>query len=236
MFIPLHDANKISHIKLQYVTLLIIVINVLIWLFYQLPGFSGDDFKQAAFYSFGYIPAVANGTELLDPKLQILPNGASYLSYAFFHGGFFHLAGNMLFIWVFGDNVEDAIGHTRFILFYGLCAAAAAFLHGLLQPQSAAPLIGASGAAAGIIGAYLLLHPNVRIWVLAFGRIPLRLPALYVLGAWIAFQLIMLFIDPDGEISFAAHIGGFVAGMVLVVFLRRSDVALLGRGSERETI
>ena len=116
---------------------------------------------------------------------------ASLVTYAFLHGSWMHLGGNMLFLWVFGDNVEDALGHGRFLVFYLLCAAAAGYGHALTEPVSIAPLIGASGAVAGVIGAYLVLHPKVRVWVLAFGRLPLRLPAAWVLSAWIAFQLVM---------------------------------------------
>jgi hypothetical protein len=121
-----------------------------------------------------------------------VPEEATYITYAFLHGDIFHLGGNMLFLWVFGDNVEDALGHLRFLLFYLLCAAAGALMHGLLGPDSQVPLIGASGAVAGVVAAYLMLHPRVKVWILAFGRIPLRIPAYIALGLWILFQLVMI--------------------------------------------
>jgi membrane associated rhomboid family serine protease len=141
-----------------------------------------------------------------------------------------HLASNMLFLWVFGDNVEDALGHVRFLLFYGLCAAAAALLHGVISPLSEGPLIGASGAISGVIAAYLILHPRVRVWVLVLFRIPLPLPAFVPLIFWVFQQFYMLFADSGGAVSWAAHIGGMLAGSALVLLLRRRDVPLFDRG------
>jgi membrane associated rhomboid family serine protease len=135
----------------------------------------------------------------------------------------------MLFLWVFGDNVEDALGHFRFLAFYLLCAIAGALAHGFLVPDSTAPLIGASGAISGVIGAYLMLHPKVRIWVLAFGRIPLRLPAAIPLLFWIGYQLAAVFLMADEGVSWAAHVGGFAAGVILVVLLKRRGVPLFDR-------
>src|SRR5690606_34643361 len=152
---------------------------------------------------------------------------ATYLTYAFLHGDIFHLGGNMLFLWVFGDNVEDALGHFRFLVFYLLCAVSGAVLHAMIAPASQAPLIGASGAIAGVVAAYLILHPRVKIWVLAFARIPLRLPAYVVIVLWIGFQFLMLAgAGGEDEISWACHVGGILAGMVLVLLLRRRDVPL----------
>ena len=229
MFIPLHDANGLKHIRLQYITLAIIVLNCAIWLTLGTPAFVSEETVLATVYSYGFIPAVVNGFDTLSPELQVLPDAATYVSYAFFHGDFMHLAGNMLFIWVFGDNVEDAMGHLRFLVFYLMCAAAAAWAHAYFAPQSTMPLIGASGAAAGIVGAYLVLHPRIRIWILALGRIPLRIPAMYVLGAWIGFQFIQLAVAPEDQVSWAAHVGGALAGMLLILFMRRRGGPLFDR-------
>ena len=147
----------------------------------------------------------------------------------FLHGSWLHVLGNMLFLWVFGDNVEDAMGHIRYLFFYLACAAGGAFLHGIIAPDSQAPLIGASGAIAGIVTAYLILHPRVKIWILAFARIPLRLPAWIVLALWILFQFAMIGLRGEDEVSWAAHIGGIVTGAVLVLFLRRKGVPLFDR-------
>jgi len=158
-----------------------------------------------------------------------VPEGATYVTYAFLHADIWHLGTNMLFLWVFGDNVEDAMGHLRFLVFYLLCAAAGALAHGLLDPRSEAPLIGASGAVAGVVAAYLLLHPRVRLWVLVLGRIPLPLPAFVPLTLWIVYQLYMLVFDAQGEVSWAAHIGGIVAGFALIALMKRRTVPLLDR-------
>ena len=227
MFIPLHDANNLKHIKLQYVTLALIGINVGIYLAVNLELVSGA--YEAAVFSFGYIPAVVNDIVELPPGRVVIPEEFSLISYAFLHGDFMHLGTNMLFLWVFGDNVEDALGHFKFLVFYLLCAVAGALAHGLLVPASTAPLIGASGAISGVIGAYLMLHPKVRIWVLAFGRIPLRLPAAIPLAFWIVYQLAAVFMAADDGVSWAAHVGGFAAGAILVVILKRRGVPLFDR-------
>lgn len=226
MFVPLHDQNSLKAIKLQYVTLTIIALNVIV--FFLSTGTLPENSEEAnaAYYAFGFIPAVVNDLATLPAEYALLPDQVSYVSYAFLHANFMHLGGNMLFLWVFGDNVEDAMGHFRFLIFYILCAIAGAYLHGISFPDSEAPLIGASGAAAGVIGAYLVLHPKVKVWVLAFGRIPLRLTAIWVLGAWIAFQIINYLIPAENSVSFASHIGGFFAGAILILIMKRRDVVL----------
>lgn len=232
MFIPLYDDNSLRNVRFQYVTVTIIAINVVVWLITGTPAIMDEVGSRAASFSYGYIPAVANGLKTLPPDLVHLPVPATYVTYSFLHGSFMHLAGNMLFIWVFGDNVEDSMGHLRFAFFYLASAAAAAWTHGFFAPDSEGPLIGASGAAAGIIGAYILLHPRIKVWVLAFGRIPLKIPAVFVLGAWILFQVFMLATDTTGNISWAAHVGGFLAGMVMILFLRKPGVGLFDRDME----
>jgi membrane associated rhomboid family serine protease len=226
MFIPLHDANSLKHIELQYVTIGLIVANVAV---FALTGLGGLEWTQATAYGLGFVPAVANDLAELPSDLIMVPTGATYLTYAFLHGDIFHLGGNMLFLWVFGDNIEDAMGHVRYLIFYLLCAAAGAFAHGLLAPDSQLPLIGASGAVAGIVAAYLTLHPRVRVWVLAFGRIPLRIPAFIPLLLWVLWQIGMLVVGGEDQISWAAHVGGLCAGAVLVLFLRRGEVPLFDR-------
>ena len=227
MFIPLHDANALKYIKVQYVTISLIVINVVVWLVTGLA--STQSFSDATVVGLGYIPAVVFDFADLEPGLVLVPENATYITYAFLHGDFTHLASNMLFLWVFGDNVEDALGHFRFLLFYLLCAAAGALVHGLVQPSSEAPLIGASGAISGVVAAYFLLHPKVRVWVLVFFRIPLPLPAVIPLAFWIAQQFYMLLVDGDSGVSWGAHVGGIVAGTILVLVFRRRGVPLFDR-------
>jgi len=226
MFIPLHDANHLRYIKHQYVTLAIIGLNVLVW---AATSLGGVEFVQATVVGLGYIPSVVNDLAVLPPELELVPPPLTYVTYSFLHADLFHLGGNMLFLWVFGDNVEDALGHFRYLIFYLACAIAGAAFHGLVAPDSQAPLIGASGSVAGVIAAYLILHPRVKLWVLAFARIPLRLPAYIVLLLWIGSQILMLVLDPENQVSWSAHIGGLIAGAMLVVVMRRRGVPLFDR-------
>lgn len=225
MFIPLHDANSLKYIKLQYVTLSLIALNVVIFALTSIGG----NYAEAAVIGLGYIPAIIHHLATLPAAYDLVPPNFTYVTYAFLHADIFHLGGNMLFLWVFGDNVEDALGHVKFLIFYLLCAAAGAFLHGVILPESQAPLVGASGAIAGIVAAYLLLHPRVKVWVLAFGRIPLRIPAIYPLVLWVAVQFAMLFRGGDEQVSWPAHVGGIIAGAVLIVLLKRRNVPLFDR-------
>ena len=127
---------------------------------------------------------------------------------------------------MFGDNIEDAMGHFRFLLFYLLCAMGAAAAHMLANWASPIPLIGASGATAGIIAAYLLLHPKVKVWVLFLGRIPLRIPALYCLGAWILLQIFNSITNVEDGVAWWAHLGGAMAGAALIPLMKRKSVPL----------
>ena len=228
MFIPIHDANELRHIRFQYVTVGLIIANVIVFVLTTLG--TSEDGAIRSTLGLGYIPAVVNDFADLSPSDILVPENWTYITYAFLHGDIFHLGGNMLFLWVFGDNVEDALGHVKFLVFYLACAAAGAFLHGIVIPESQMPLIGASGAVAGCVSAYLMLHPRVKLWVLAFMRIPLRIPAWIPLILWIAFQFLMFFAQGDDMISWSAHVGGIIAGAVLVLFLRRSGVPLFDKG------
>lgn len=227
MFIPLHDQNRLKHVPRPYVNLAIIAANVLIFLVLQGAG----DVKtvNASSVSHGLIPVVLFDIRDLAPQVQVLPDWMSVVTYAFLHGNFMHLIGNMLFLWVFGDNVEDALGHVRYLVFYLLCAAAGGLCYAGLDTQSAVPLIGASGAVSGVVAAYLMLHPRVKVWVLAFGRIPLRLTARWLLGAWVLYQLVNAVFSTESQVAWSAHVGGLIAGALLVVVMRRPGVALFDR-------
>jgi membrane associated rhomboid family serine protease len=162
----------------------------------------------------------------LPAELVRVPAAMTLLTSMFLHGGVMHLAGNMLYLWVFGNNIEDACGHVRFALFYLLCGLAAAFAQALPDPASEIPMIGASGAISGVLGAYLLLFPHARVYTL----VPLGLvffttiKAGWLLGFWFVFQLLSgIGSDPaQGGVAFWAHIGGFVAGMALIWPFRES--------------
>jgi membrane associated rhomboid family serine protease len=193
----------------------------------------GGEGAQASVFSFGLIPAVFNGLAERPLEIAAIPDALTLVTYAFLHADLMHLLGNMIFLWVFADNVEDALGHLRYFVFYILCAVAAGYAFVLSDPASEAPVIGASGAVGGNIAAYLLLHPRAKVWILLLLRIPLRLSAVYVLGFWILFQFVAA-LGTDGEdgIAWWAHIGGLVAGAVLVVFMRRRGVPLFDRAPD----
>jgi membrane associated rhomboid family serine protease len=193
----------------------------------------GGEGAQASVYTFGLIPAAFNGLAERPLEIAAIPDALTLVTYAFLHADLMHLLGNMIFLWVFADNVEDALGHLRYFVFYILCAIAAGYAFVLSDPASEAPVIGASGAVGGNIAAYLLLHPRAKVWILLLLRIPLRLSAVYVLGFWILFQFVAA-LGTDGEdgIAWWAHIGGLVAGAVLVVFMRRRGVPLFDRAPD----
>ncbi len=229
MFVPLHDKNPINHVRFQFVTVALILTNILVFAatMMTLPTLAANNVA----FSFGVIPAVLFDLRDLPAQLDILPEELTLVSYMFLHGSWMHLLGNMMFLWVFGDNVEDAMGHIRFLIFYLACGIFAGLLHSYMEPNSEMPLVGASGAVAGVISAYLMLHPRVKVWVLLLWRIPLRISAMWALGFWVALQVFNLFAASDGEnIAWWAHIGGLVAGAVLIVILRRSEVPLFDRG------
>lgn len=228
VFVPLRDDNPLRVIRWQWVTAGIIALNVAIFLL-QLtePG-------QIYAASFATVPSELLGTGGGAARgahdALAIPEALTLISYQFLHGSPMHLIGNMLFLWVFGDNVEDAMGHMRFLVFYLLCGIAGGLAHAVMTPSSSVPLIGASGAVAGVITAYLILHPRVRVWVLAFRFIPLRISAAWALGAWIATQFVMLFIPDETPVAWWAHVGGILAGALLIVFMRRPGVPLFDQG------
>jgi membrane associated rhomboid family serine protease len=225
MFVPLYDDNPYDTPFYPYVTRTLVFANAFIFVFLQLPLF--QDNPEAIVIDYGVIPAAV--TLGFDPGLVAIPIPVTYLTYMFLHGGWLHLIGNMLFLWVFGDNVEHATGRLRFLVFYLACGVAGGVAHSLAMPDSTAPLIGASAAVAGIVAAYLMLFPNVKVWILLFMRIPIKLSAKWVLGAWIVFQFVNLLFASDEQTAWWAHIGGLAAGAVLIIFLRRPDIPLFAR-------
>jgi membrane associated rhomboid family serine protease len=231
LFIPLRDDNSLKSIPFQYVTVGLIAVNVLVYLL------EVSSLSNAAVASFGVTPRELFGSDFLAPQNPLSEDGfdiaerSTLLTYMFFHADVFHLLGNMLFLWVFGDNVEDAMGHVRFLFFYLACGVFAGLFHAWIVPDSDMPLIGASGAVAGVIAAYLMLHPRVNVWVLVFKIIPLRITAGLVLGIWVITQVIMVAMPDLGPVAWWAHIGGLIAGAVLIVFMRRPGVPLFDQGA-----
>ncbi|MGB0683491.1 MAG: rhomboid family intramembrane serine protease [Magnetovibrionaceae bacterium] len=220
--IPLHDKNPLKKIRFQYVNLALILTCVAVFL-WQL----GSPDMNREIYALGTIPAVLNGSRVLEADLYLVPAWASLLTGAFLHAGWLHLGGNMLFLWVFGDNIEDELGHYRYLVFYAVVAVAASLAHVATNWDSILPLVGASGAVSGIMGAYLVLYPKVKVTLLLFKKIPMRLAAWAVIGLWAGYQVFSyvvldLLASPTeaGGVAWMAHIGGFIAGAVLIPAFR----------------
>lgn len=229
MFVPLHDNTPLQVIRFQYVTGALIIINVVVFL---LTGaFTSEESLWALATGYGVVPVEL--IHVVDPGTAYnpIPEPLTLITYQFLHGGWWHLISNMAFLWVFADNIEDAFGHFGFLIFYLLCGIAAGMLQTLVEPQSGAPLIGASGAVSGVLASYMLLYPKARVWILLFLRIPLPIPAIWALGGWFALQIVSAFIgtEESAEVAWWAHIGGFVAGLVLTLVLRSR--LLVGRAS-----
>lgn len=177
--------------------------------------------------SFALFPAQVTGVAYLGPQVDAVPPWVRLVTYTFLHGGLLHLAGNLITLWVFGDNVEDALGHWRYAVFFVLAGVAGGGAEAYLSAAPTVPVVGASGAVSGVMGAYLMMHPNARIFVLAGMRVPVALPAGAFVGLLIAFNLLMaLTSDGSTMVAWWAHVGGFAAGMALVVVMRYHDVPL----------
>jgi len=227
--IPLRDDNPTEITPV--VTVGFIVLCVLVFLYeISLP----EQKNEAFVYMYGAIPAVLFGYVQLPPEFVSLPVYATLISSMFLHGGWMHLVGNMLYLWIFGNNIEDVMGHGKFIVFYLLCGVLAALSYGLIDPTSEIPMVGASGAIAGVLGAYLLLYPHARVLVLVpFGFIgTFYIPAMVVLGLWFLMQLLSggMSVGHEGEgVAFFAHIGGFISGMALIGLFNKQKVNFLKR-------
>ena len=211
--IPLKDDNPTSGKPI--LTYFVIGSCVLIFLI----QITSQSYKTGQlFYSYGLIPSVLMGNNQLPLDLYAIPSWLTIFTSMFMHGGFMHLAGNMLYMWIFADNIEDDLGPKRFLLFYLLAGVGAAMTQVLIDTQSQVPMVGASGAIGGILGAYLINYPKAKVLVLIpFGFFSqlLKIRALYVLGFWFILQ----FISSGGGVAYAAHIGGFVSGIILILSL-----------------
>ena len=226
-FIPLYDTNPLRRIRWPWVSWAIIAANVGVYFFLESGTFL-DEPQNASAISFGLVPVLFNGATPRAMDLLAIP-GLTLVTYAFLHANFWHLAGNMIFLWVFGDNVEDALGHFRYLAFYLVCAAVSGYAFVLSDPSSASPVIGASGAVAGTLAAYLLLYPRAKVWILLLFRIPLRLRVEYVLGFWVAFQIYSALAGGDDEVAWWVHLGGLLTGAILVLFMRQKGVPLFAK-------
>jgi len=216
-FIPIGDSNPRVVIGQPYVTWGLIAACVTVFILH-----SGMDPRGQHLFAlqYGLIPAALTGDAALAPEVAVLPAWATLGTSMFLHGGVMHLVMNMLFLGIFGDNVEDAMGHGRFLAFYLTCGAVAGMVHTAVIPGATEPMIGASGAVSAVLGAYLILHPRASVTIL-FGFLPLVLPAWLLLGVWIVFQVVSALGGGGGGVAWWAHVGGFAAGVVLVFAFRR---------------
>src|SRR3990170_107472 len=234
---PFHDENKTLHPA--YLTIVLIAINVLVWLFVEGAG-SAIPLARAV-CDLGLIPGELTGMLppgtrfplggglvcLTDPGRQV----SNVITSMFLHGSWMHLIGNMWFLWLFGNNVEDSMGHLRYVIFYLLCGIGAALAQVAANPASGIPMVGASGAISGVMGAYLVLYPRVRVYVLVFLGFfftTITLPAWTMLLYWFPLQFVsglagLVAAEEGGGVAFLAHAGGFVAGTALVKLFARRD-------------
>jgi membrane associated rhomboid family serine protease len=224
---PLRDDNPKT--TAPVVTVGIIIINVIVF-FYQIS--LGTRGGRLFIYEYGAIPAVIMGGETLPQQLQAIPVQLTIFTSMFLHGGWAHLIGNMWYLWIFGDNVEEAMGRFRYLIFYLITGLLASLSHVVSSTGSVIPSIGASGAISGVLGAYLLLYPRSRILTLIFLGFFIRLiyiPAGFVLGFWFLLQLLggsMAGGQNGGGVAFWAHIGGFISGLLLVNLFRKREPRL----------
>jgi len=216
---PIGDENE--HSGIAFVTIALIVLNVIAFL-NEINRPEGA--IQAFIFAWGVVPKeFAAGVDL--PPLIPVPYWSTMITSMFLHGGWGHLGGNMLFLWIFGDNIEHRLGHLRFVIFYLGCGVAASIAHIVFNSGSIVPAVGASGAISGVLGGYLLMFPRNRVYVLTWGGV-IGVPALFMLGLWIVTQFVngfgsiaMTDETGGGGVAYMAHIGGFVAGLLFAPLL-----------------
>ncbi len=219
--IPLKDDNPTSSKPIVSYSIIFFCIII----FIAQLGLNEIELREFT-YSYGLIPSVLMGIDQLPENInKISPIGTIFTS-MFMHGGWMHLIGNMLYLWIFADNIEDDLGTLNFVIFYFASGVGAAMSQVLVDINSQIPMIGASGAIGGVLGAYLINYPNTRVLVLiplGFFSQLIKIRALYVLGFWFILQFINSFLSSSsgGGVAYAAHIGGFISGIILILFFNR---------------
>ena len=229
-FLPLFDHNPT--LTRPLITWMIIALCICGFIWQESLDF---DAAHNIVYQLGFVPAVFFTPASLPADMSLVPTWSTIFTSMFLHGGWMHIGANMLYLWIFGDNVEASMGRLKFVLFYFLCGGAAAMAQAALDPGSTIPMIGASGGIAGVLGAYLMLHPKAAIrcffLILIFFRF-INLPAWLVLGVWIGGQFVAVpqaLNETGGGVAYMAHIGGFLAGMALIPFFKYRHIALFDR-------
>jgi membrane associated rhomboid family serine protease len=228
---PLRDDNPVG--KTPYMTILLIGVNLAVFIYqFILGGRGGEEF----IFKFGAIPFEITHFQQITPEPNFnvaFPTFLTIFTSMFLHGGFMHIISNMLYLWIFGDNIEYLMGSFRFLIFYLLAGLVASFSHIIMDPSSTVPMIGASGAISGVLGAYLLKFPKAKVLVVIFLFIIIQtiyVPAIIVLGFWFIMQLFNAFgelgLQGSGGVAWWAHIGGFIAGMALVNKFQKRKVTL----------
>ncbi len=225
--IPIFDDNPARLTPIFTWSLIVACVAAFVW------ELSLGKQMDAAVVLYGFTPASLFGGFVPIAGLGAVPASVTILTSMFLHGGFLHIAGNMLYLWIFGNNVEDAMGHVRFLVFYLVCGVAAALTLALVDPASRVPMIGASGAISGVLAAYVLLFPRARVTVLVPLIIilyPFRISAIWVVGFWFLLQLFSAAASQPGQpgVAWWAHVGGFAVGLLLTPLLKSSDFPLFG--------
>jgi membrane associated rhomboid family serine protease len=221
--IPVYDEDHRRRGPRPWTMWCLFTLNVAVFIYLALLP---TEVMQILALNFGVVPAFITKSVNTEELGLLIPPFATLVTYMFVHGNWLHLTGNMIFLWVLGDDIEAALGHARFFLFYLLCGIAGGVAHVASDPGAMNVVIGASGAIGGILAAYLMLRPWAHVTVLLFGLLTLRVHAFWLVGAWVAWELLNLFLSGGTGISYWSHVGGLIAGAGLVVVLRRPGVKL----------
>lgn len=218
MFLPLNDEAPTRRHFIPWVTWSIIAVCTIVFAVFQNPALLNRG--EAMAIAYGLIPSVFNGLNTFEAGVFHVPVLLTPVTYTFLHGGWMHLVGNMLFLYIFGDNVEAEMGRVRYALFFLGVSAAAGIIYAFAMPQSDSPLIGASGGVSAVLGAYLVLHPHVKVLGLIFNVLPVRIPAFWFICSWFVLQVGHALFDPNQGVAWLAHVVGLIGGALAVLLMR----------------